>query len=191
MVMKTDEQAAPITPKDLFRGVAGQLATGVALLLVVDEGELHGTTVGSLVVASFVPPMVAVFVGAGSRSHYRLSRAGRFTVSTLDVGEQRIANRFARPGRASGWSNLKDVEILRRDPAPPLLAQAVAWLDCRVDRVLPVGDHVGIFGLVTEMGRRQGGTPLVYYRGHFHRLGPGVAPGRYVNLDPTELASTW
>ncbi len=78
-----------------FRGVMGQLPTGVSVVATVVEGELHAMTAGSVVLASFDPPLVAVFVARGSRMHGHLLRGGQFTVSVLEAGDSLAARLFA------------------------------------------------------------------------------------------------
>lgn len=174
-----------------FRGVAGQLASGVSVLLTLVEGEPHATTIGSLVVASFDPPLVGAFVASSSRTRDYLTAAGRFSASILGAGDHLLAARLARPGRAGGWKSFDEGELVARDKAPPVVAAAIAWLDCAVERVVEVGDHSLVVGAALEIGRRRGAEPLLYYRGTFYRLGGIVGPGRHLVLDPGDMESIW
>ena len=174
-----------------FRAVAGQLVTGVAIVFALDEGEPFATTVGSVVAASWDPPLLAVFLAAGSRLDAALQRSGRFTVNVLGEADHALARRFARPDRRHGWAALGDVQLWRRDPAPPVLSRAAAWVDCAVTQAIPVGDHRCYVGEALAMDRDRSVTPLVYYRGRLRGLGPAVAPAGWSSLELAELASTW
>ena len=174
-----------------FRAVAGQLVTGVSVVIALVDGEPIVTTVGSVVAASWHPPLLAVFLAAGSRMDAALEQAGRFTVNLLGEADHALARRFARPGRGTGWNAFSGIDLRRRDPAPPLLARAVAWADCAVVQTMPTGDHHCYVGEVLAMDRNPSAAPLIYYRGRFRALGPAIAPTDWLNVADADLAATW
>jgi flavin reductase (DIM6/NTAB) family NADH-FMN oxidoreductase RutF len=131
--VQSDPVAAP------FRGAAGQLASGAAVVITMVAGRPHAATASSGVVVSAEPPLHAFFFAAGSRMHGALSEADAFTASFLRAGDFGLARRFASPARATGWPGLAGVDLLCRDPAPPVLANAMAWFDCRLHQVVPMG----------------------------------------------------
>ncbi len=174
-----------------FRGLAGCLPTGVAVVVALVDAEPCAATAGSVVAASWEPPLLAVFFRTGSRMAAALDRSGQFTVSILGEADHGLARRFARPGRGQGWTALADAGLIRRNPAPPILATAIAWADCRVARTIPVGDHACYVGEVLDLDRRVEGEPLVYFRGRLRGLGPVVAPVAWLETDEVHLAATW
>ena len=50
----------------------------------------------------------------------------------------------------------------------PLLEDAIAWIDCTVERVEDIGDHYLVVGAVEALDRREEGTPLLFFRGQYH-----------------------
>ena len=174
-----------------IRGVAGQLASGVAVVVAMAGGEPHAATASSVVVASGTPPLIAVFFAIGSRTHRHLLADGRFSVCVLRHADHSLARRFARPSRSGGWAGLAGVSLVPRDPQPPILAQALAWLDCRVDQVVPMGDHACFVARVLALGRDPEGEPLIYYRGRFHGLGRPTAPAPWASLERSDLTADW
>ena len=102
-------------------------------------------------------------------------------------GVQREAARVG--GRVERSDEL--VEVLRREVEPPILAQAAAWFDCRVNQVVTMGDHSCFLGEVIGCGRDPDVPPLLYYRGRFHGLGPPVAPTPWATLDRSDLIADW
>ena len=174
-----------------FRGVAGQIATGVSVVVTLADGEPLATTVGSVVAASWDPPLLAVFLRAGSRLEAALDGSHRFTVNVLGEADHGLARRFAQRGRAQGWAALAGVPLLRRDPAPPAFACAVAWVDCAVVQSIPIGDHRCFVSEVLDADRDAGAPPLIYYRGRFRRLGTAVAPAGWVRPGIVDLAAVW
>jgi 3-hydroxy-9,10-secoandrosta-1,3,5(10)-triene-9,17-dione monooxygenase reductase component len=177
--------------REAFRGVRGQFAGGVALVIALRGGEPHATTAGSFVAVSSEPPLLAVCFAEASRTALMLRDSGRFTLNVLRDADHAIARRFARPDRPTGWSGLAGLELARRDPDPPVLRQAVAWLDCAVRDVLPLGDHVCFVGEALAMERDATAQPLLYYRGRFQRLGSPAAPPPWSTVDRTTLAADW
>ena len=178
-------------PKQAFRAAAGQVASGVAIVITMVDEEPHAATASSGVIASVDPPLLAVFFSIGTRMHECLVKSGRFTVNLLGQPDHALARRFANPARSSGWAGFAGVELLRRDLAPPILAGAAAWFDCRVCQVVEMGDHGCFVGEVVGCGRDPDAPPLLYYRGRFHGLGPPVAPAPWSTLDRSDLIADW
>jgi flavin reductase (DIM6/NTAB) family NADH-FMN oxidoreductase RutF len=111
----------------------------------------------------FSPPVVSVAIGQ-SREHLAAIRAnGRFCVSVLDGASQKLMGPFLKrhePGRSA-------FDQLEHRPSPaglPVLAGALAWLDCRVSGEHATGDHVVVFGLVEHGELLRPGDPAVHLR---------------------------
>jgi flavin reductase (DIM6/NTAB) family NADH-FMN oxidoreductase RutF len=177
--------------REAFRGVTGHFASGVALVIAPRDGEPHATTASSFVAVSSEPPLIAVCFAEAARMHHLLRESGRFTLNVLRDADHALARRFARPDRPMGWSGLAGLELARRDPDPPVLGQAAAWLDCAVRETVPLGDHVLFVGEALAMGRDETAPALLYHRGRFHRLGPPAAPPRWATIERADLAADW
>lgn len=176
-----------------FRGGAGHLASGVAIVITMVDGAPHATTASSGVVVSVDPPLLAIFFAAGSRMREALSAAGpgTFTASLLRADDYGLGRRFASPARPTGWPGLAGLDLIRRDPSPPVLAHAVAWFDCQLRQIVPMGDHDCFVGEVIACDRDPAAPPLLYHRGRFHGLGPPVAPTAWSTLDRSDLTADW
>jgi 3-hydroxy-9,10-secoandrosta-1,3,5(10)-triene-9,17-dione monooxygenase reductase component len=174
-----------------FRGFAGHVATGVSIVVTMNEGEPLATTVGSLVAASWEPPLLAIMLQAGSRMDVALGRCGQFTVNLLGEADHGLARRFSRSGRIQGWDAFAGIPLQRRDPLPPVFAAAVAWASCDVTQVIPLGDHRCHVGEVREAERDGAAAPLIYYRGRFRGLGTAVAPAAWSPTDAADFSAVW
>jgi flavin reductase (DIM6/NTAB) family NADH-FMN oxidoreductase RutF len=173
---------------DVFRSVAGQHLSSVAIVVALDGDRPLATTAGSIVTASWNPPVMLVLFRTGSRMDRTMQRAGRFTINMLGATEHGLARRFSRSERAEGWDGFAGVRLHRRDPAPPVLLDALTWFDCAVERTLEIGDHRCFAGRVLDAHRDAERTPLAYYRGRYHELGASVAPPAWQRADPDSKA---
>jgi flavin reductase (DIM6/NTAB) family NADH-FMN oxidoreductase RutF len=145
-----------------LREVMRSFPSGICVVTIELEGERTGLTVGSLVSLSLEPPLVGFALGHQAQLHELLRGAGEFGVSLLRGEQGAIAQHFARsvPPIAL-WSGIE----LRDDvDGPPLLAQALGWLRCRVTAEHPVGDHTFFVGetVWADVGSRD--PALVYVR---------------------------
>jgi len=152
---------------NLFRDVLGSYPTGVCVITSIDgAGARTGLVVGSFTSISLDPPLVGFFPDKGSKSWPRIAESGRFCVNVLGSGQIDLCRRFA--------SRLPDkFEDLAHGNSPaglPLLDDALAWIDCVIERVVDIGDHFLVVGLVEDLGRKQQGNPLLFFRGGYHDL---------------------
>jgi 3-hydroxy-9,10-secoandrosta-1,3,5(10)-triene-9,17-dione monooxygenase reductase component len=177
--------------RQAFPAFAGQLVTGVSVVVTMVDGEPLATTASSVVAASWHPPLLAVLFGNASRMSAALERSRRFTVNVLGEADHCLAQRFARHHRSHGWAALSGIHLQRLDPAPPIFQSAIAWADCTVVQIVPMGDHRCFVAEVGALERDPARKPLAYYRGRFRGLGPLIAPAAWTEADIGDLAATW
>lgn len=131
---------------------------GVAVVGVDLDGERVALTIGTLIPLSLEPPLVGFAVRKEAALHELLRRSGEFGVSLLAVGQETVAQHFARgvPPIAL-WEGIE-----ARSQSPPLLAGAIGWLTGRVAAELDAGEDTFFVGqvLTLEEGARE--RPLVY-----------------------------
>jgi 4-nitrophenol 2-monooxygenase / 4-nitrocatechol 4-monooxygenase, reductase component len=155
---------------DEFRNVIGHFATGVTVITAVDEERPYGTTASAVTSLSLEPPMMLVCLDRESQTGRAITVAGRFAVNILGEDQADLALRFATkaPDKFDGVATTTGVF------GEPLLADALATLECRVVEQTQGGTHVVFFGEV-EAGSARDGAPLAYYRGQFGRLRLGAS----------------
>lgn len=143
--------------REIMRHVPSSVAVVTALH---DEGPV-GMTVGSFTSASLDPPLVSFFAGKSSTTWPLVREAGRFCVNVLSAPQHQVAAAFAvrDADRFGGrrWT--------RSPLGSPVLAGVLAWLDCELDAVHEVGDHVAVSGLVHGAHAAAEAHPLVFFRG--------------------------
>ena len=50
----------------------------------------------------------------------------------------------------------------------PLFDEALAWIDCRIESVVDIGDHHLVVGRVEALELFGGDAPLLFHRGSYH-----------------------
>jgi flavin reductase (DIM6/NTAB) family NADH-FMN oxidoreductase RutF len=160
----TVARAAP--PAPTFAMLARHFVTGVAVALAGSPEQAHGVTVSTLSLVSHRPPMVALALRTGRRSAAALHRAGGFAVSVLAADQSWLAHYFAAGSRGPGMGEL-GAGHWRPGAHGPLLSGAIGWLECRLEQVVPTGDHQLLLARVLAADTRPG-TPLVNFAGRLH-----------------------
>jgi flavin reductase (DIM6/NTAB) family NADH-FMN oxidoreductase RutF len=102
-----------------------------------------------------------------------LARQPLWAVSVLSESQRHIAGRFAMKGRISDRLLFEDIPYERgRMAGAPLVRGALAVIECRTERQVEAGDHTLVVGQVlTARMPSADGSPLVYFRGRYRRLG--------------------
>jgi flavin reductase len=145
---------------DELRAVMRSFPSGICVVTIELECQRVGLTVGSLVSLSLEPPLVGFALGRQAQLHELLRGAGEFGVSMLRGDQEAVAQHFARsvPPIAL-WTG---VELREDVDGPPLLAEALGWLRCRVRAEHPAGDHTFFVGEVVWTELASPGPALVY-----------------------------
>jgi 3-hydroxy-9,10-secoandrosta-1,3,5(10)-triene-9,17-dione monooxygenase reductase component len=157
-------EAAPATRE--LRDALGRFATGVALVTAAPEGEPIGLIVNSLTSVSLEPPLILFCPSRGSITWSRMRRAGRFAVNVLGRDHGAFVARATPPGS----DRLAGVPWRPGRGGAPLLADALASLECEIAGEHPGGDHWIVVGRVDDLHVSPARDPLVFFGGGFHGL---------------------
>ncbi len=145
-----------------FRTSVSRFATGIAIVSCLDEhGQPQGMTISSFTSISLEPPTVLVSLRPG-RTHARIRQQGRYGVSILSAEQEAWSRHFSghpQPEVAPAWETAARVPVLR---------DALAWFECRVDELLQVHDHTLFVARVTACGHASG-APLMFFASSYHR----------------------
>lgn len=155
--------ATPTVDPPTMRRAMGHFATGVAVITTLDtDGTPHGMTINSLTSVSLDPPLLLVCFTHGARTTTAVTATGRFAVSLLSARQEPIARRFA----TRGDDHFASLPLTYGEHDVPVVPDALAHLECRIDRSLEAGDHLVVFGLVEDICDRNG-PPLAFLSGQF------------------------
>jgi flavin reductase (DIM6/NTAB) family NADH-FMN oxidoreductase RutF len=148
-----------------MRRTMGRFATGVAVVTALDAGQPHGMTVNSLTSVSLDPPLLLVCLTTGARTTEAVVNAGRFAVNILGARQETIAMRFARRGA----DHFEGLSLRYGQHRVPVVPDALAHLECSVERDLQAGDHTVVIGHVQQTCDRAGAA-LAFHSGRFGDL---------------------
>jgi flavin reductase (DIM6/NTAB) family NADH-FMN oxidoreductase RutF len=151
-----------------YRAVLGHFATGVTIVTAMDGDQPAGLSVNSFTSVSLDPPLVVFCVAKQSSTWPRIRATGRFTVSILAEDQEELSRVFA----TSGADKFRGVAWWAGPSGGPVIAGAVAWIDCTVEDEHDGGDHVIVVGRVQELDVADDGKPLIFYRGGYGRFEP-------------------
>jgi flavin reductase (DIM6/NTAB) family NADH-FMN oxidoreductase RutF len=150
-----------------FRNALGHFATGVCVVTARGaEGENVGVTVNSFASVSLDPPLVLWSLDKASDRFPVFMTADHFCVNVLDGAARHLSHRLSRKGERS----IADEPCLRGQTMLPILKDALAHFECKVEARHEGGDHVIFVGRVLSFDCKEGGDPLLFYRGRYRSL---------------------
>ncbi|MGB9236432.1 MAG: flavin reductase family protein [Terriglobales bacterium] len=155
-----------------FRKAMGCFATGVTVITVDQDGEIHGMTANAFTSVSLDPPLVLVCVDHRARTHAHLHARKRFGVNVLSSDQQAISEYYARSSEAHQHAETAGALFERTAHGTPVLQGALAYLECRLDSAQPAGDHTIFLAEVEHVEVREG-DPLLYFRSRYRDIGAG------------------
>ena len=152
-----------------FRTTLGQFASGVVVATGCLDGEPAGFAAQSFTSLSLEPPLVALCPARSSRSWPKLRDSGSFCINILSESQRAICELFARTGidKFAGLAWRPGIT------GSPVLAEALAFVDCELVEEHDAGDHSIAVGRVRDLGVLNADAgPLVFFRGAY-----GLADG--------------
>lgn len=147
---------------EAFRVAMRHFPSGVTIVTIRAGQAIHGLTVSAFASISPDPPLVMVAIDHGHSAFSLLERPDAvFAVNILHQDQIDLSNRFA-------W--LKDEDRFGTGAwttavtGAPILADALAWLDCTIYERYPAGTHQIYVGEVQASATpRFEQSPLVYW----------------------------
>ncbi len=147
------------------RRIMGHFATGVTVVTTRNDGEIQGMTANAVTSLSLNPPLVLVAVDKTAAMHAALTASRHFALNILSESQEHLSRRFAMRGP----KEVNDLTWITASSDAPILANALAWVDCRLADILPGGDHDIFIGEILA-GDSRDGLPLLYFGGKYRRL---------------------
>lgn len=161
---------APEVDASGFREAMRQLAGAVSVVTTGDGPSRTGLTATSVTSLSAEPPSLLVCINRASSVLPVLRETGAFAVNLLAAGQQAIADRFAGRSGASGAARYAGAAWTTLETGVPVLADALAALDCRVEAIMDWHSHAIVIGRVAALSVPGGEAALVYRCGRYGAL---------------------
>lgn len=155
---------------DQYRSAMRHYPAGVTVVTLSCATGPVGFTATSFASISLRPPLISFNIADISSSIDALRATDSLVVHFLGEHQRHIAQRFSRTAEhrfadRSLWTTL--------DTGEPILFGTPIWLRCTVDRLISVGDHTLVIGLVTrvhdEADDQPAAAPLLYHDGHYSK----------------------
>ncbi len=143
---------------------------GVTIVTLARPDRPVGFTATSFASLSLDPPLISFNIAHTSSSIDAMTQADSVVVHFLGEHQQHLAQRFSR----SAEHRFTDPELWSPlDTGEPVLHGTPIWVRATVHRLIPIGDHTLVVGLVTRVHDDTADepmrNPLLYYNGTYHR----------------------
>lgn len=146
-----------------FRKVLASYPTGVCIITALVDDRPAGMVVGTFTSVSLDPPLVGFFPAKTSSSWPLMEQAGHFAVNILGADQQDVC----RAASARGADKFLGVDFVMSEHNLPIIANAIACIECRLYSVTEAGDHLFVLGEVMRMETVREDDPMLFHQGRF------------------------
>lgn len=154
-----------------FRKAMGNFATGVTIITLDLDGEVHGMTANAFASVSLDPMLVLVCVDHSTRTHAHLHAKKRFGINVLSEEQRAISEYYARPERDHDKAEAEaGAKFDRTRHGTPMLHGSLAYLECRLHSAEEAGDHTIFIAEVEDVVVKEG-DPLLFFRAKYRHIG--------------------
>ena len=153
---------------EAYRDALRHFPAGVTLVTIKSGVAIHGLTVSAFASVSPDPPLITVIIDHRHYAHELLEQEGAvFAVNILRQDQVHLSNRFA-------WSQEDRFAVGDWTTAvtgAPVLADALAWLDCQIYDRLNVGNNTIYVGEIQASAvPNPDDKPLAYWNRDYQQL---------------------
>ena len=122
-------------------------------VLTASDGKdrVAAATVNWVTQVAFEPPLIVVGVKVDSHAHPLIKEAQAFALNILGKGQQAVAYTFFKPAELKG-DTISGEPFRAGTTGAPILTNAPAFVECRLEATVEKGDHSVFVGRVVEAG---------------------------------------
>lgn len=154
---------------DAYKNALRHFPSGVTIVTIKAGDEVHGLTVSAFASVSPDPPLVTVLIDQAHHAYQLMEREGAtFAVNILARDQEELSNRFAY---VKDEDRFAVGDWTTAATGAPVLADAIAWLDCNIVKRMTAGTHTVYVGEVQASEvPRENGVPLMYWNRDYRRM---------------------
>jgi flavin reductase (DIM6/NTAB) family NADH-FMN oxidoreductase RutF len=152
----------------LRRRVLWAMPSGLYVVGSAAGGRANLMTANLAIQVSVEPKLVGIVIDTTSVTHGLISAGGGFSLSLLGREDRVVVRRFVKPvphdevvTEGSVVVSMAGEPVSVHVTGSPVLARAVAWLDCALRHRLALGSHEMFVGEVVAVGGPEGDVPPV------------------------------
>jgi flavin reductase (DIM6/NTAB) family NADH-FMN oxidoreductase RutF len=153
--------------QDSFRQAMRYLASGVSILAAGTGDDRAAITATSVTSLSVEPPTLLICIARSSSLAPVLQRYRHFSANFLSASQQDLAGRFAGRGGVNGRERFDAGDWISLVSGAPVLANALASVDCDVEEIIDRNTHSIVIGRVLAVRTEGGVEALAHWRGAF------------------------
>ena len=154
----------------IYRRAMREIAAGVASVACGAGENRAGCTVTALTSLSLNPPTLLVCLGRDALTLTRLRESGAFSVNFLAPRHREIADLFAGRDGVHGAERFALGRWTSLITGAPMLADALAAIDCRVEEIIERHTHAIVIGAMAGVRQGEGGPALAHWRSRYESL---------------------
>ncbi|HEX6392018.1 MAG TPA: flavin reductase family protein [Acidimicrobiales bacterium] len=135
------------------RRILWAMPSGLYVLGSAADGRRNLMTLNWASQVATNPKLVSVSVEVGAVTHQLVRDGGGFALNILSREDRAIVRKFVKPLEDSGdTGSLGGFDVKEAATGSPILAVALAWLDCEVRHEVPCGSHTVFIGEAVACG---------------------------------------
>jgi flavin reductase ActVB len=155
-----------------FRRAMSRLAAPVVMVTTWLDGKPWGLTISACCSVSADPPLFLISLASNTVSTRTIREHGSFGVSILGERLLPAAHHGSRQGAPKFVESFCEPGGGPDAARPPVVAGALAHLDCRLAQAVEAADHTLLIGAVEFVEVRGHDQPIVYYDRLYRVLAP-------------------
>ena len=146
-----------------FRSSMRLLAGGVTIVASAFEGKRSGLTATAVCSLALAPPRILASINVQGHTYQIATRSRCMSVNLLAKDHEQLAERFAAKRAAVEEDRFVYGEWGERVTGAPVLADALAALDCRITEIIPLDTHAILIGTVEDVLFGPHRLPLIHF----------------------------
>ena len=167
--VRPEAMSSATDPGDNFRLAMREFACGVTIIAAGAGETRSGCTATAIASFSLVPPTLIICLNCATATLAAARREGAFSVNILAERHQELAQRFAGRG-LTGAERFMQSDWVSLVTGAPILADALAAMDCRVEEIIERHTHAIVIGAVEAVRVSAKRPALLHWRSRFETL---------------------